>query len=128
MPEASAYCTICVFVGAALYFLRRAVPLEGRSSLLYSGIMGAVLLLAALSTSSTAYLGLGAFGSIVLFDWARRLSGERAQAERVRVFRQFALVAAAVLVIAVRSEERRVGKGCVSTCRYGGSPYHQKKE
>src|SRR3546814_12710644 len=23
-----------------------------------------------------------------------------------------------------RSEERRVGKGCVSTCRYRGSPYH----
>src|SRR3546814_14312964 len=26
-----------------------------------------------------------------------------------------------------RSEERRVGKECVSTCRYRGSPYHQKK-
>src|SRR3546814_19236502 len=24
----------------------------------------------------------------------------------------------------VRSEERRVGKECVSTCRSGGSPYH----
>src|SRR3546814_14550584 len=36
MPEASAYGTICVFFGAALYFLRRAVPLAGRSSLLRS--------------------------------------------------------------------------------------------
>src|SRR3546814_11749889 len=26
-----------------------------------------------------------------------------------------------------RSEERRVGKECVSTCRYRGSPYHSKK-
>src|SRR3546814_12726851 len=26
-----------------------------------------------------------------------------------------------------RSEERRVGKGCVSTCRYRWSPYHEKK-
>src|SRR3546814_11347920 len=27
-----------------------------------------------------------------------------------------------------RSEERRVGKECVSTCRSRGSPYHQKKK
>src|SRR3546814_18535174 len=28
----------------------------------------------------------------------------------------------------VRSEERRVGKECVSTCRSRWSPYHQKKK
>src|SRR3546814_21035729 len=28
----------------------------------------------------------------------------------------------------LRSEERRVGKECVSTCRYGGSTYHEKKK
>src|SRR3546814_19974399 len=28
---------------------------------------------------------------------------------------------------AARSEERRVGKECVSTCRSGWSPYHEKK-
>src|SRR3546814_19824182 len=27
-----------------------------------------------------------------------------------------------------RSEERRVGNECVSTCRSRGSPYHQKKK
>src|SRR3546814_12483047 len=27
-----------------------------------------------------------------------------------------------------RSEERRVGKECVSTCRSGGSPSHEKKK
>src|SRR3546814_11066043 len=27
-----------------------------------------------------------------------------------------------------RSEERRVGKECVSTCRSGWSPYHEKKK
>src|SRR3546814_16497310 len=27
-----------------------------------------------------------------------------------------------------RSEERRVGKECVSTCRYRGWPYHKKKK
>src|SRR3546814_19683634 len=29
---------------------------------------------------------------------------------------------------AVRSEERRVGKECVSTCRSGWWPYHSKKK
>src|SRR3546814_16901582 len=32
-----------------------------------------------------------------------------------------------VLSEIIRSEERRVGKECVSTCRYRWSPYHQKK-
>src|SRR3546814_15247370 len=36
--------------------------------------------------------------------------------------RPFARVA-----IVERSEERRVGKECVSTCRYRWSPYHKKK-
>src|SRR3546814_12060781 len=31
------------------------------------------------------------------------------------------------LGITERSEERRVGKECVSTCRYRWSPYHKKK-
>src|SRR3546814_13450616 len=30
--------------------------------------------------------------------------------------------------IAIRSEERRVGKECVSTCRSRGSPDHKKKK
>src|SRR3546814_18906863 len=30
--------------------------------------------------------------------------------------------------VPVRSEERRVGKECVRTCRYRWSPYHSKKE
>src|SRR3546814_17515534 len=34
------------------------------------------------------------------------------------------LVAGSNREIAVRSEERRVGKECVSTCRSGWSPYH----
>src|SRR3546814_5577516 len=34
------------------------------------------------------------------------------------------LVAAILLGVGRRSEERRVGKECVSTCRSRGSPYH----
>src|SRR3546814_14849217 len=36
--------------------------------------------------------------------------------------------AAAVLAVAPRSEERRVGQECVSTCRSRGAPYHSKKK
>src|SRR3546814_1966392 len=32
------------------------------------------------------------------------------------------------LPVAGRSEERRVGKECVSTCRYWCEPHHQKKK
>src|SRR3546814_18204060 len=38
------------------------------------------------------------------------------------------LVAAHVDDLLVRSEERRVGKECVSTCRSRWSPYHYKKK
>src|SRR3546814_20651262 len=39
----------------------------------------------------------------------------------------FFLLRAVFRPSAPRSEERRVGKACVSTCRSRGSPYHQKK-
>src|SRR3546814_14802878 len=32
----------------------------------------------------------------------------------------------AEFVLGLRSGERRVGKGCVGTCRARGSPYHKK--
>src|SRR3546814_17026248 len=32
-----------------------------------------------------------------------------------------------VYCVRMRSEERRVGNECVSTCRSRGSPYHEKK-
>src|SRR3546814_13475916 len=35
--------------------------------------------------------------------------------------------AAADFAVAARSEERRVGEECVSTCRSGWTPYHEKK-
>src|SRR3546814_7851952 len=35
---------------------------------------------------------------------------------------------AAGLARPLRSEERRVGKECVSTCRFRWSPYHKKKK
>src|SRR3546814_3561741 len=40
------------------------------------------------------------------------------------ILRLLALAAQAGLAVLVRSEERRVGKECVSTCRSRWSPYH----
>src|SRR3546814_12539790 len=48
---------------------------------------------------------------------------ERAQSQQALVIPQ----AAIVVDQAGRSEERRVGKECVSTCRSRWSPYHYKK-
>src|SRR3546814_3593727 len=50
-------------------------------------------------------------------DWAARRAEFRALA-----FRQLARIGLP------RSEERRVGKECVSTCRSRWSPYHSKKK
>src|SRR3546814_13759076 len=38
------------------------------------------------------------------------------------------LGSAPLIAAAARSEERRVGKECVSTCRSRWSPYHSKKQ
>src|SRR3546814_15253248 len=37
-------------------------------------------------------------------------------------------VAGFLILLALRSEERRVGKECVSTCRSRWSPFHYKKQ
>src|SRR3546814_11361425 len=41
--------------------------------------------------------------------------------------RRSPLLAARTLLLDSRSEERRAGKECVSTCRSRWSPYHEKK-
>jgi hypothetical protein len=101
MPEASAFSAVCIFFGATLYFLRSGITLDRRWSAIYMAVVGANLLFAALSTASTGLLGLGAFGGIVAIDWTRRLLGERTHDERVRIFQQFSLAGAALLVIAI---------------------------
>src|SRR3546814_14472841 len=66
--------------------------------------------------------GIGRFvdGPVVLLDNQQR--DERPGVRVYRVFQPAAIGAAPPLV--ARSEERRVGKKCVSTCRSRWSPYH----
>src|SRR3546814_17174992 len=46
----------------------------------------------------------------------------------IMIDQPIALVAVLKTLFATRSEERRVGKECVSTCRSRWSPYHSKKQ
>src|SRR3546814_2953878 len=59
--------------------------------------------------------------SNLILHWANDLPGALAQIQRV--LRPDGLFLAAMLG-GERSEERRVGKECVSTCRSRWSPYH----
>src|SRR3546814_4234170 len=65
--------------------------------------------------------------SLPIFDWGRRKGN-------LTVAKAREDIAVADYELAVqqafreRSEERRVGKECVSTCRYRWSPYHSKKK
>src|SRR3546814_11947114 len=55
-----------------------------------------------------------------------RLAAEAQAAEEARLAAE-AKAAEEARLAAERSEERRVGKECVSTCRSRWSPYHYKK-
>src|SRR3546814_17186499 len=86
---------------------------------------------------------LHALQSIDLLNLVDQVVGERLDTHDVQdvvrhagtVHQQVALLDVVALVhrqvLALRdhrSEERRVGKECVSTCRSRGSPYHKKKK
>jgi hypothetical protein len=71
MPEASAYGPSCVATAASLAFLRPCFASIFRAWMLPATILG-LLTMAVLSTSSTAYLGLGIFGVVFAANWLRR--------------------------------------------------------
>jgi hypothetical protein len=70
-PEASAYGPICVGF-AAVILLTRSLFAEGRQQALAATIGVGLLVMAELSTSSTAYLGLLVLGLAYGFNWTRR--------------------------------------------------------
>ena len=74
MPEASSYGTLALGFLASLYFFRRAMPPGFVRGWLVPLMIGALLLLTWLSTSSAAYLGLGLFAAAAAGDWCWRLT------------------------------------------------------
>ncbi|MGI8569813.1 MAG: hypothetical protein ACR2KT_12475 [Methylocella sp.] len=71
MPEASAYGPLCVSTAASLAILRPLFPKLLRGLVVPVAIAGLVAM-ALLSTSSTAYVGLGVFGVVYASNWLRR--------------------------------------------------------
>src|SRR3546814_14451825 len=76
--------------------------------------------------------GRASFAQIFPFSsrlaMAARAATDDAKAVHLLALGWQALWVALVIWLSVRSEERRVGKECVSTCRSRWSPYHYKKK
>jgi hypothetical protein len=76
-PEASTYGSLCVSAAASILFLRPLYP-EGWSRLAATCAFLGLVVVAGLSTSSTAFAGGGVVGCVYLFDLARRVLDRRA--------------------------------------------------
>ena len=70
-PEASTYGNICVQFVAAIALLRTLYA-EGRQRVLATACVASLGVLALLSTSSTAYLGLAVLAAVYAANWIRR--------------------------------------------------------
>jgi hypothetical protein len=101
MPEASAYGGLCAGLGAASYFLGRAIEPSGLWGKIARVAPFLALGMAALSTSSVAFLGLGMFGVVAALDWLIRFIRNKAHDERAALFREFAVVVLAFVAIGV---------------------------
>src|SRR3546814_13807332 len=72
--------------------------------------------------------GTADFRWLKSFDRLRRVFGEQSATHLPFLIRHAqGLIETAQPPVTSRSEERRVGKECVSTCRSRWSPYHEKK-
>ncbi|MEM6677795.1 MAG: hypothetical protein AAF675_07985 [Pseudomonadota bacterium] len=81
MPEASSYGGLTIGFLTALYFLAPAI--ENRRLRRWTGpLVGALVVMAYLSTSSAAYVGLAVFLGLVALHWAGRRLAPRDRAPR----------------------------------------------
>ncbi|WP_420137410.1 hypothetical protein [Sphingomonas sp.] len=99
MPEASAYGGLCAGFGTAAYFIGRVIPAEGWWGKLARIAPFMALGMAALSTSSSAYLGLGMFCVVAGLDWVIRFMRATEPQERRTLFRECAIVVTLLFVV-----------------------------
>lgn len=103
MPEASSYGSLAVAFLSAIYFFRRAVVSSWLRLYGAPCLIVLLALFALLSTSSTAYGGLGVFGCVAAAEWFWRLlataKGSRAREGLVAEFWAIVLGLAAVYVL-----------------------------
>jgi len=101
MPEASAYGGLCAGLGAASYFLSRTIDPAGLWGKIARITPFLALGMAALSTSSTALLGLGMFAVVAVLDWLIRFVRDSEPVERAALFREFAIAALFLVLVGV---------------------------
>ena len=105
-PEASAYGPICVDFATAIALLRTLYA-EGRQRILATLIAIGLVVMALLSTSSTAYLGLVVLGAVYVANWVRRGVLSSAFGQRGLVWELLAglsLIAALVFILVARAD------------------------
>lgn len=94
MPEASSYGSLCIAFLGLMYFLRHAMADQVLREKAAPALVGLLLLLIWLSTSSSALVGLGVFGLVALAEWIWRKSHSRALGHRGLGFEFWAVLAA----------------------------------
>jgi hypothetical protein len=105
-PEASAYGAICVQFAAALALLRTFYA-EGRERAFATIVLFGLIVMAVLSTSSTAYIGLAVLALAYVVNWIRRAlsSSARGQVGLMGEFVVgFILMIALVAILIVRAD------------------------
>lgn len=101
MPEASTFGPLCVKFAAILYFLRSTSDARLAHPTLQAWVVVLLLAMAALSTSTTAYLGLFVLMTLMACNWLRRaLPGDATPGERRRLAGEMAAAYVGVVVLA----------------------------
>ena len=96
MSEASAYGGSCVAAASSLAFLRPCFP-DWQRLWLVPAAIGGLIVMSYLSTSSSAYIGLGAFGLFFVVNWLRRYLTPWAPDREGLKWEAFIVIAAAIL-------------------------------
>ncbi len=102
MPEASSFGPLCVEFAAILFLLRSATDARMVNPMVQASVVGLLLVLAALSTSSTAYVGL--FALLVLFsgNWLRQaVRMKQSRPERRRLVGEMVTAYSAAFLIMI---------------------------
>ena len=82
MPEASAFGSACIVAAMPLYYFRPILGSGWVKSFALPAVLAGLMVMAALSTSSTAYVGLAVFGVIAAANWIRRAVSEAGALKR----------------------------------------------
>ena len=105
-PEASAYGPICVDFAAGIALLRPLYA-EGLQRVLATLVAIGLVVMALLSTSSTAYLGLAVLGTVYAANWVRRGVLSSASDQRGLMWELFAglgLLVALLFILVARAD------------------------